>query len=129
MLCRNYNRAGRGDGQLSQEVSRRLPINCERAQRLRLCCWGPPLLAISAKVACLGVLKVSDNWGCTGIEARFQRNGVGPGQGAQQRSNHTHKVIQTVPSRKKSNAKTNVVRILNFKLKKDPGQACPELSS
>ena len=89
----------------------------------------PVFLAISVKVACLGVLKVGDNWGCTGIEPRFQRNGVDPGPGAQQRSNHIHKVIQTVPSRKKSNAKTNVVRILNFKLKKDPGQACPELGS
>ena len=50
----------------------------------------PAFLAISVKVACLGVLKVGDNRGCTAIEPRFRRNEVGPGRDTEQRSNNTH---------------------------------------
>ena len=88
MLCRNYNRADRDDGQLSQELSRSLPIIVSGLRETVGWLLEPTFLAISVKVACLGVLKVGDNRGCTGIEPRFQRNEVGPGRGVEQRSNN-----------------------------------------
>ena len=48
----------------------------------------PAFLAISIKVASSRVLKVGDNRGRTGIEPRFRGNEVGPGRGAEQRSNN-----------------------------------------
>ena len=80
-------------------------------------------------MACLGVLKVGDNRGYTGIEPRFPRNEVGPGRGAQQRSNNIPYVIQVLAERKISSFKKNVVRILNFEKKFGPAQAYLNVSS
>ena len=121
-MCRNYGRADREDDLLAGSATgtHGLCVACERS-----CLYwrSPPFFVFSAKAACLGVLKVGDKRWYTRIEPRFRPNEVGAGAGAQQRIHHTHKVIQAVPSSKKSNSKKNVVKILNFKLKKDPGQA------
>ena len=55
MLCRNYNRADRDDGQLSQELSRSLPIIVSGLRETVGWLLEPAFLAISVKVACLGV--------------------------------------------------------------------------
>ena len=83
----------------------------------------PAFLAISVKVACLGVLKVGDNRGYTGTQPRFLRNEVGPGRGAGKRSNNTPWAIQDLARPEISSSGKNVVRILNFQIIFDPAQA------
>ena len=83
----------------------------------------PAFLAISAKVACLCVLKVVDNRRYTGIEPRFLRNEVGLGGHTQQLGNHIENRKYDVAELKISSSKKNVVRILNFQKKIGPAQA------
>ena len=83
----------------------------------------PAFLQISIKVASSRVLKVGDNRGCTGIEPRFRGNEVGPGRGAEQRSNNIHQVVQDLDRPKISSSQKNVVIILNFQIIFGPAQA------